>query len=39
MQRRLAAILLLDMVGYTRIMGRDEEGTIAHQNADRWPER
>jgi class 3 adenylate cyclase len=39
MHRRRAVILLLDMVGYTRIIGRDEEGTIAHQKADRWPER
>jgi adenylate cyclase len=35
MQRRLAAILLLDMVGYSRLMGLDEEGTIARQKAHR----
>lgn len=27
-QRRLAAILALDMVGYSRLVGRDESGTI-----------
>lgn len=26
--RRLAAILVLDVVGYTRLMGHDEEGTL-----------
>ena len=31
MERRLAAILLTDMVGYSRLMGLDEEGTIARQ--------
>ena len=29
MERRLAAILMTDMVGYSRLMGLDEEGTIA----------
>ena len=29
MKRRLAAILAADMVGYSRLMGADEEGTIA----------
>ena len=28
-QRRLAAILALDVVGYSRLMGRDESGTLA----------
>lgn len=28
-QRRLAAILAADVVGYSRLMGRDEEGTLA----------
>ena len=28
-ERRLAAILAADMVGYSRLMGRDEEGTLA----------
>jgi adenylate cyclase len=31
--RRLAAILAADMVGYSRLMGADEAGTIAHQKA------
>lgn len=29
MERRLAAILVADVVGYTRLMGRDESGTLA----------
>jgi TolB-like protein len=28
-QRRLAAILAADVVGYSRLMGQDEEGTVA----------
>ncbi len=28
MARRLAAILVADIVGYSRLMGRDEAGTI-----------
>ena len=35
MKRRLAAILLTDIVGYSRLTGLDEEGTIAHQRAHR----
>ena len=35
MERRLAAVLLTDIVGYSRLMGLDEEGTIAHQRAHR----
>ena len=35
MERRLAAILLTDMAGYSRRMGLDEEGTIARQKAHR----
>ena len=35
MERRLAAILLTDMVGYSRLIGLDEEGTIARQKAHR----
>ena len=35
MERRLAAILLTDMVGYSRLMGLDEGGTIARQKAHR----
>ncbi len=32
-QRRLAAILSADVVGYSRLMGKDEEGTLARLNA------
>ena len=28
-ERRLAAILAADVSGYSRLMGRDEEGTLA----------
>jgi len=35
MERRLAAILMTDMVGYSRLMGLDEEGTIARQKLHR----
>jgi len=35
MARRLAAILLSDIVGYSRLMGLDEEGTIARQKKHR----
>ena len=28
MERRLAAILAADVVGYTRLMGSDEQGTL-----------
>lgn len=28
-ERRLAAILVADVAGYSRLMGRDEEGTLA----------
>ncbi|MFQ5954079.1 MAG: adenylate/guanylate cyclase domain-containing protein [Kiloniellales bacterium] len=34
-QRRLAAILAADVAGYTRLMGRDEEGTLAALTAHR----
>ena len=34
-QRRLAAIFAADMVGYSRLMEADEEGTIARQKAHR----
>jgi len=34
-QRRLAAILAADMVGYSRLMEADEAGTIARQKAHR----
>ncbi len=33
MERRLAAILAADMVGYSRLMEADEEGTIARHKA------
>ncbi len=32
-QRRLAAILAADVVGYSRLMGEDEEGTLARLKA------
>ena len=34
-ERRLAAILAADMVGYSRLTGRDEEGTLARLGAVR----
>ena len=34
-QRRLAAILAGDVAGYSRLMGADEEGTLARLNAHR----
>ncbi len=35
MERRLAAILSADVVGYSRLVGADEEGTIARLKATR----
>lgn len=35
MERRLAAILAADMVGYSRLMAADEAGTLARQKAHR----
>ncbi len=35
MERRLAAILAADVMGYSRLMGEDEEGTLARLNACR----
>ena len=35
MERRLAAILAADVVGYSRLMGADEEATLAALNAFR----
>ena len=32
-ERRLAAILSADVVGYSRLMGADEEGTLARLTA------
>src|SRR3979490_181694 len=29
-ERRLAAVLATDVAGYSRLMGRDEEGTLAN---------
>ena len=29
MERRLAAVLAFDMVGYSRLIGIDEQGTLA----------
>jgi adenylate cyclase len=34
-ERRLAAILAADVVGYSRLMGVDEEGTLARLKAHR----
>src|SRR5947207_2031089 len=34
-QRRLAAILAADVAGYSRLMGADEEGTLARLKAAR----
>jgi len=34
-ERRLAAIVAVDVAGYSRLMGRDEEGTLAELRAIR----
>src|SRR5215475_8596354 len=34
-QRKLAAIVAADVVGYSRLMGRDESGTLARLKAHR----
>jgi len=34
-ERRLAAIVAADVVGYGRLMGADEEGTLAQLKAHR----
>jgi adenylate cyclase len=34
-ERRLAAVLAADVAGYSRLMGADEEGTLAHLKASR----
>ena len=34
-ERRLAAILVADVIGYSRLMGADEEGTLARLRAHR----
>ena len=36
MERRLAAILFADAVGYSRLMGEDETGTLATLSAHRF---
>jgi class 3 adenylate cyclase len=33
-QRKLAAILAADVVGYSRLMGRDESGTLLNLYAE-----
>ena len=35
MERRLAAVMAADMVGYSRLMETDEEGIIVRQKAHR----
>ncbi|MGN8549513.1 hypothetical protein ACQPTN_34725 [Bradyrhizobium sp. 13971] len=34
-ERRLAAVLAADVAGYSRLMGTDEEGTLARLKAAR----
>ncbi len=34
-ERRMTAILAADVAGYSRLMGQDEEGTLAHLKAHR----
>ena len=34
-ERKLAAILAADVVGYSRLMGVDDEGTLADLNSHR----
>ena len=34
-QRKLAAIVAADVVGYSRLMGRDESGTLARLRMNR----
>jgi hypothetical protein len=36
-QRKLAAIVAADVVGYSRLMGRDESGTLARLQNTREP--
>ena len=36
-ERRLAAVLAADVAGYSRLMGTDEEGTLAALKARRSP--
>jgi class 3 adenylate cyclase len=37
MERRLAAILAADVVGYSRLMGEDEVGTLQADDAQPSP--
>lgn len=37
-QRKLAAVLAADVVGYSRLMGRDEAGTLARLK-QHWAQR
>jgi class 3 adenylate cyclase len=34
-ERRLAAVVAIDVVGFSRLMGRDEAGTLANLKARR----
>ena len=34
-QRKLAAVIAADVVGYSRLMGRDESGTLARLRKNR----
>ncbi len=34
-ERRLTVIVAIDVAGYSRLMGNDEEGTLAALNAHR----
>ncbi len=36
-QRRLAAMLAADVVGYSRLIGEDEEGMLAATNLESHP--
>ncbi len=38
-QRRLAAILAADVVGYSWLMGEDEEGTLPSAATSPWIDR
>jgi class 3 adenylate cyclase len=33
-ERRLAAVLAADVAGYSRLMGEDDEGTLAQLNSE-----
>ncbi len=38
-ERRLAAILAADVVGYSRLMGEDEEGALPSAATSPWIDR